>query len=633
VVVDYVVGRETDVTTMLDRLCQRQQRAHEQGVVLPPVRVLLLERDAGQRWWAELTYDGSVRALLHHPEPLHLTAPDATGLWQIVQQIHRQHQNPLPDDSRARVLTDLTTIDPNRRPLFVILTALAMARGDYNRDWTRDALLQYHLRHDEQLWRKGTDKTLLLKHTNLLALSTMSGGLSKAELKTVVAEKWDFLPDLTELSRGRDLYGRMAAVAPDGTYAPLEPDPYGEFYVLDWLTSSTDDLTTEVAAETFIDWAWATKPDKIAAFVFRAFTTYDGHGRLSMLHPPAPDNCSKETAKHRAELYINFTYWIDDAQRNLGYFEEIKTAHSLHQHPDSQLALAKAAMNIITDASKEEAWRKQASDTFDWLKTFVSDSQNDDIRLELARAATNLIGGLAEDERYRQRASEVFDDLSTFIADSQNDDIRLQLAKAATNLINGLAKDERYRQRASEVFNDLSTFIADSQNDDIRLELAKAATNLINGLAEDERYRQQADSTFDWLTTFIEGGTSSPLLVPFTMSTYSMMIASAKKGQWKPVRAYFGGLTDKLRAAEITPDLYYEYADCMWITLFDPELVEPLLYHYSNEYATQIADSFRSRFAVIEQGWQQFSGEERWQQLRSKTINAEPIKLALRAYR
>ena len=107
IVVDYVIGREESVQTMLARLGEQSKR----NTLKNKVRVLLLERNAGQQWWQNLLDDGAVKKALHK-DPLELTAPDQANLWQMVQQVHRRHEKPLPDETRADVLKSIATIDP-----------------------------------------------------------------------------------------------------------------------------------------------------------------------------------------------------------------------------------------------------------------------------------------------------------------------------------------------------------------------------------------------------------------------------------------------------------------------------------------------------------------------------------------
>ncbi len=206
------------------------------------------------------------------------------------------------------------------------------------------------------------------------------------------------------------------------------------------------------------------------------------------------------------------------------------------------------------------------------------------------------------------------------LARSDDPQLQLTVAKSATNLISGLAEEEAWRQQAVDTFGWLKDdLLARSDDPQLQLEVAQSAFNLINGLAKEEAWRQQALDSLVWLASFALDSNNDLCFTPLAMSTYSIMLTFTRISQWEMVEALFGHLTELLADRSISPDLLYEYADCLQLTLPNPQwaavLRDPDM---ETEQRQALFVAFWSRFQQLD-GWVgQFNEEERWRVLAGK---------------
>jgi hypothetical protein len=591
-VIDYVAGRVQTVQRIIsDLTVVSRQLPHK-------VRLLVLERGVNQPWWQELTGRTEVKEMLYQSSidassksTLNLPSLTTNARWAVVQQVQQRMDKPsLPDADKAKTLADIDRIDPANRPLFVLLTALAIANGATIDTWHQSELLDYHLKLDEMEWRKKEkDEICLRKHKNLLALATITGGLTEDDLLNLNKD-WKFIPSIDDGEFKPALYALMADVRGNGQteYAPLEPDPYGEYFLLEWIKNckTQNNLADRKTPDRFVEWAWAKKSDKILSTAYHAFQNYFGHEYLSTLYPPPPAGSDETTAENRARLVVGFTYLTNEISPEtcLQLYNQIRNSESVLAHAAIQLELVKSAYNLITGLSKEESWRDTANQQFEWLK-----------------------------KTFGQATSEA---------------IQLELVKSAYNLITGLSKEESWRDTANQQFEWLKKTFENSPSEAIQLQLVTSATNLLGGLSEEESWRDTANQQFEWLETFTNEHQTDAICISFAMAAYNLMSPCVSRKEWNHIETFFERLTSVISGLSFSPDLLFEFADCLQLTLSNPQWVVIL-----EESITKPEQSpFWERIQQLSYWIQEFKDEERWKILAAKVGSNEPLMALIQRY-
>gem|GEM_PF-3687202 len=184
----------------------------------------------------------------------------------------------LPD--KEQTLIAIESIDPTRRPLFVTLAAYAVASGRDIRDWDKSVLMTDLLKREkEQYWKPAG---VSIRDENLLVLATMTGGFPLEALGVdsfgiPLPSADTFAPDSYDATRYEIITGQAATEH----VPPLEPDILGEFFVLSYLTPSSQ---IDVArAERMRLVAWRTKPEGMYHFLNHAAGDFLDHPTLSLL--------------------------------------------------------------------------------------------------------------------------------------------------------------------------------------------------------------------------------------------------------------------------------------------------------------------------------------------------------------
>ncbi|MCB1882558.1 MAG: hypothetical protein KDG89_00965, partial [Geminicoccaceae bacterium] len=283
VVIDYASGDPEGVRRVLRALQRRQ------GDFAVPVRVLLLDRDAGGAWFERLlggsSEGGDLRAVRFADDALALEP--LADPWPIIKFFFRQRRRDPPP--REATLDLLRAIDPAMRPLFAAFLGDALADGRDARGWDREQLVGYVLAKERQRhWPPDPSD----KETNLYVLATMTRGL---DLEAALAANSPLLPDAGSLDAGR--LARMAGRPVADALPPLEPDILGELFVLEHLRKNP------LRIRPLRDLAWRLSPLGTAVFALNLTGDYpldrftEGDERADaaalyakLLAPPAGDD-------------------------------------------------------------------------------------------------------------------------------------------------------------------------------------------------------------------------------------------------------------------------------------------------------------------------------------------------------
>ena len=329
-VIDYPARAPKSIGQMLANLADN---SHDYDF---PVRVLLLERDAEGEWFDRAFPEGGeTTRLRQHRFP----ETNERGVWPLppMQQKavvdlmrrrfeaagikppgdHSLFQKACEVDPRSIKIGEETISLP--RPLFAAIIAEgtvrahleegidpAQALSQFNRSDVLDSLIK---RDRDQYWRPaagGADEDArekLLAHENLLVLATITQGLDCDHLGSLGKTLDENLPKQVMGQRPRldgGLLNRMSDCI-NRQLRPLEPDLLGEYFVLQWLESSS---IRPAFAQQMRNAAFSIGGDDTAIFILRAMRDFPD--RLRELQFLAPDqNCNRRGILTWAQLTVD----------------------------------------------------------------------------------------------------------------------------------------------------------------------------------------------------------------------------------------------------------------------------------------------------------------------------------------
>ncbi len=456
IVVDYVSTRAQDVEYMLTKLHERSSTFDKS------VRVLLLERDTNGSWWDTLQKSmGASKS--QYAEPLALLPFTDDDRWQIIEEVHRkvtdEHRRigkPLPDKLRDRVQTleKLAELDPKNRPLFAFFVGMALAAGKTIRDWDVNQLLEHILdEHERKRWRESTDELLLQKHERLLALATITRGLTSTHWRTLQKIKDPVLPDTLD----RNLYHRMAGVADsagDKQYLPLEPDILGEFLVKQTFEALLNDDNYDPDTVQKLIWlAWQFRPDETWAFAERLLGDFPKTTFCSCFWAPLPSDLwttlpvdrSLEIALTWSRFQVNLTHPVyffahtrlEDLLEKYTQVEQLRQQPGLSDNVELAVEQASAAMNLTNrlGAHKENLGLAQTYyQKIVELRQQPGLSDNVELAVEQASAAMNLTGRLGAHKEHLELVQTYYDRIGVLASEFKTLAI-IQVLSRATRIL------------------------------------------------------------------------------------------------------------------------------------------------------------------------------------------------------
>lgn len=501
IVIDYVALAHESVLKVLRTLKDRA----ETGKLAFTVKLLLLERDTRDTWYEQVERQigtGQIPAPFSG-DPMPLPALDVAFLWRIIVYMVGQKEQPLPD--YKQVLPKLIEIDALGRPLFAVFVGYALAEGAEMIEWDKVQLLQYLLdRHIENIWlpAAANNKQRLHQHLNLLAVTTMAGGLSQDQVDQLLDKAYKWLPgDDLDLH----LYRLISPGTPDKPrYAPLEPDIFGEYFVLWQLKKEGDFPRTERdKAQLSRNEAWALNYELASRFTYRLFQDFEHLPYATVANPQAPlmplgffaqnpfgTDVEQEPLLWRAELLFSVTLVCGEKQifaQATELYGELRQL-SLDQPLDEVLIIqATAAFSFITHLSRANEFT-QATELYEELRQLALDKPLDEVVIQQARAVFNLITDLCKATEFSQ-ATKFYEELRQLAPDHSLDEVVIQQAKAAFNLISYLCKANEVIQ-AIKFYQELRHLTVDKPLNEIVIWQAEAAFNLINRSGKNQEFTQ-----------------------------------------------------------------------------------------------------------------------------------------------
>ncbi len=430
-----------------------------------PVRLLLLERDAGDWWLDRLRESGGGRREAdksRHEEPMPLGGLTEGGLRPVMQACG------LAEAWMAELLPALSEMDPEGRPLFAALMADAVAGGrPQSQFWqAKEDLIGGVLdREEERFWKPaeitGADK-------DLLALATLCGGVGLTDLNA--------LPEGPGLLDGHDAsrYRVMSSRNLFERLAPLEPDILGEWFVLHHLQPG--DVPGK-RLEDMRDLAWRMAPHGMAVFLDRVSRDFPHHAAFQTI-ATAPAEGNLAAAVLWARVAVNFIGRLaaPDPDAAARWYGDIQTLAAKHPKEEAlRESQATAATNLIyrLAASDPEAAARWYGD----IQALAAKHPKEEaLRESQARAANNLINRLAASDP--DTAERWYGDIQTLAAKHPEEEaLRESQAKAATNLIYHLAAADP--DKAARWYGDIQALAGNHPEEEaLREHQSKAAFNL-----------------------------------------------------------------------------------------------------------------------------------------------------------
>lgn len=399
-IVDYAAALPKAVGRMLEALRLRQHNTPLQM----PVRVLLLERHRGDRWWGELMAAGDRHGLVEilvDQAPMELGPLGPDGIWSMVAAIGGDAAEALGRDS---ALQRLTEIDPAMRPLFAALAGEALAAGADLRQWTRTDLLDGWLKDErKRYWQPaGVDEP----HANLAALATMVGGIAEDILEAPPDGIELPRPEAVSASAYAALTGHQPmADAEDTTwFAALEPDLLGNFFVLEHLRAPMGKAVVmpsvvKSRAKSYRRAAWNRDgSDALAfwSFLNRSKDDFLGHPAFAaLLGPPTGSSWSRT-------LWAMLVVDLSSAMGSAGRIDEAKAllaqlrtlAESHPDEPELRLECAGASFNLI-NAMGSAGRIGEAKALLAQLRMLAEGHPDEpELRLRVAQGSVNLINAM-----------------------------------------------------------------------------------------------------------------------------------------------------------------------------------------------------------------------------------------------
>lgn len=496
-IVDYASGRAEDLRTMIHALKTRS--------VAPdwPVRLLLLERETEGQWWKDLipsTTEGAQVEQAKYNVPLALTAMDDEHIWDLISHI-LEKLGADPGGRKEDILAALDKIDSDRRPLYATMAAEAAALGEQIRSWDKTKLLDYILNREiTEFWEKGG---VTEYDKNLVAFATMVGGLpeeklaelpDELELPTLKAGKRQYNPERLRAVYGRDI---------EGIIPKLEPDPLGEYFVLERL--SPTNIVKQKKVQSLSSTAWYVNPSNHRLFLTLAIQDFTDHLALSAFTAPVYfDN----RARAQWSGFITNVSALAERIKIPEFFESyFEFQRDLSERFSDESVLrylyAKTSFNRITKYGLD-GQIDHAQSLYDELVTLsVRNASEPELRKEQATAALNLVVYYLMSGELN-RAQSVCDGLIALsVRYSGEPTLREERAKADFNLIQWCSKAGKL-DHALPVYDRLVALSEKYTSETAIRELrAQAAFHLVNGYSLAGKL-DHAQSRYDELATLSE---------------------------------------------------------------------------------------------------------------------------------
>jgi len=472
IVIDYVAGRAESVARAITHLEQNRDSLKH------PVRLLLLEREGlDTAPWARQWATGS--DIIHLMSALHKNQDREIGritdddLWAIVHSFAPDNKN------RKGTLEALSRMDEQKRPLFAMLTGLAMQEGKDPMGWSREEILGWFMDREENLfWKrdKVTEGDKLL-----LALATICGGI---ELEGDQPKTLGEMLNESDLDRYRAMTGQPREEG-RRRRAPLTPDIVGEYFVLRLFDEMDDGKPSNKKAwEDILTTALDLRSewDEFFSRLVEDFLKDERADRLFELMENRMDG--REMDGHTVSFLFAFAFRLiaagklDRAERIMGVLSHLESRMSPgasviakhHSMLSSNLVIA------FGEAGKPEVGERIYRELVDLAGKYKEEPE---LRMTQARAAFNLVIAFGEAEK-PEEGERIYRELVDLAAKyEKKPEIRLNQVKAAVKMVLAFG-DAGKPEEGERIYRELVDLAGKYKEEpELRLNQTNAAVNMV----------------------------------------------------------------------------------------------------------------------------------------------------------
>ena len=283
IIADYVMTRIEEIRSLAARLARRDG--------LPPLRLLLLEREAGQFFESKLLgSDQSDRGVIekarYTPAPLSLPELTDDQLWNSVRERPWSAEGAPVQLTRVEFFRRLGQLDRLRRPLVAMILADALTSSTEHAGLggLEQELRELLQRDRDHLWPKelGAVNAMVgkVEADIAIAFATMVDGLGPEELGAIeAARRKPIDPDI--LPACGIAIGKPLSSVP--RLGRLEPDLIGEFFVLETLRRDPNNPFAKPAHNWMPKAAWRARAREMLDFVTRSMRTFPLHDAIQQI--------------------------------------------------------------------------------------------------------------------------------------------------------------------------------------------------------------------------------------------------------------------------------------------------------------------------------------------------------------
>ncbi|WP_320005852.1 hypothetical protein [Maridesulfovibrio sp.] len=555
-VVDYT-SKERDKLQSIIKCLTNRETKHE-----CKIRLLILDRDSSDHQLNSLSEHRHTRDS-RFKQPYLLKQPDPAIAKSIFEFFFEKENQAIPA-SWDELLKRLESIDADMRPLFAAYLGSAVAKGEGDRHFNRESLLQDVIRREIEDMMEPCGVTE--KDLALLALATMTGGISTEDNFTLP----ECVTPFQELIHAKNRFKALNCMVVEDpetsqkiqVIPPWEPDLVGELFVLDFLKDDVDTGVNRYRKD-ILNAAWDNASFATAAFLDRCRQDYLDHVGYDIL-VVQPEEIHPISAFLWAKLAVNLSFSYGEE----GNFDKVEDLYSklkgiLHlsfSTPLLDIEYAKATVNLINFYGAAENFVR-AEDLYADLEPFMALSQNmPEMVLEYAKALFNLIHNYGRARKF-ERAQELYFILKRLSLSAEaTPEIVSRYTKAAVNLIIYYGK-ANYFDRAEDLYADLKMLSSSAESTSLMgLGYAMASFNLII-LYEKNNDIDRMENIYADLKVLAYSSVSTPEIAwQYAKAAFNLINDYGEERKFDRAEEFYADMRDLSSSSASTPEIVLHHA-------------------------------------------------------------------------
>ncbi|QDT96281.1 tetratricopeptide repeat protein [Gimesia aquarii] len=307
IIIDYTILRPDIASKLI-----MQIDTHKSSVSAP-IRILILERSADNdldRWFQsfrfpEINTNRHLVESFKYDDPRELSPLSNNALWKLMCSIFDEDKKKY-NCHQSKILETLNLIDPQKRPLFAMMTADAISSSATDdlksmRHWDQSILSDMILNKEFGRWKKSQLDDRLL---NNVFFSTITGAQSYKlfdDINQSISEEEQLLISGEELDTQdlQQVFCFSQTIREEQVFS-YEPDILGEYFVLQRLLADLriDDKRTiksKNEAYQLLKLAWCRFPLNTASFLLRTADDFPDHPAKELIAKLSNEQCTDKS--------------------------------------------------------------------------------------------------------------------------------------------------------------------------------------------------------------------------------------------------------------------------------------------------------------------------------------------------